>query len=43
MRSSLSITPTLLTFQNEAIDNPKRITNIFDNFFTTIGKKTKVT
>ena len=39
MRSSSSITPTLLTFQNETIDNPKRIANIFNNYFSTIGKK----
>ena len=41
MRSSSSITPTLLTFQNETIDNPKRIENIFNNFLSTIGKKTQ--
>ena len=40
MRSSSSIIPTLLTFQNETIDNPKRIPNIFNNYFSTIGKKT---
>ena len=40
MRSSSSITPILLTFQNETIDNPKRITNIFNNYFSTIGKNT---
>ena len=33
MRSSSSITPTLPTFQNETIDNPKRITNIFNIYF----------
>ena len=38
MRSSLLITPTLLTFQNEVIDNPKRIANIFNNYFSTIGE-----
>ena len=41
MRSSSSITSTLLTFQNETIDNPKRIANIFNNYFSTIGEKTQ--
>ena len=41
MRSSSSITPTLLTFQNETIDNSKRIANIFNNYFSTIGKKSQ--
>ena len=41
MRRFLSITPTLLTFQYELIDNPKRTTNIFNNFFSTISKKTR--
>ena len=41
MRSSSSITPTLLTCLNEAIDNPKRIANVFNNYFSTIGKKTQ--
>ena len=41
MRSSSSITPTFLTFQNEAIDNPKRIAIIFNNYFSIIGKKTQ--
>ena len=36
MRSSSLITPTLLTFQNETIDNPKRSANIFNNYFSTI-------
>ena len=31
MRSASLITSTLLTFQNETIDNPKRIANIFNN------------
>ena len=39
MRRSSSITPALLTFQYETIDNPKRIANIFNNYFSTIGKK----
>ena len=33
MRSPSSITPTLLTFQNETIDNPKSIANIFNNYY----------
>ena len=41
MRSSSSITPTLLTFQNETIDNSKRIANVFDNYVRTIGKKSQ--
>ena len=41
MRSSSSITPTLLTFQNETIDNLKRIEIIFNNYFSTIGKITQ--
>ena len=41
MRRSSSITPTLLTFQNETIDNPKKIVNIFNNYFNTIGEKTQ--
>ena len=38
MRSSSSVTPTLLTFQNETIDNPNRIKNISNNYFITVGK-----
>ena len=41
MRNSSSITPTLLTDQNGTIDNLKRIGNIFNNYFSTIGKKTQ--
>ena len=41
MRRFLSITPTLLTFQYETIDNPRRTTNIFNNYFSTISKKTR--
>ena len=41
MGSSSSITPTLLTFQNETIDNSKKIANILNNYFSTIGKKTQ--
>ena len=40
-RNSSSITPTLLTFQNEIIYNPKRIANIFNNSLSTISKKTQ--
>ena len=42
MRSSWSITPTLLTFQNETLDNPKKIANIFNKYFSTISKKPKL-
>ena len=41
MKSYFSNTPTLLTFQNENIDNPERIANIFNNYFSTIGEKTE--
>ena len=41
MRSFSWISPTLFTFQNETINNPKRITNIFNNYISTIGKKTQ--
>ena len=41
MRSSSSVTPTLLTFQNETTDNLKRIASIFNNVFSTISKKTQ--
>ena len=40
MRSSSSITPTLVTFQNKTIDYPVKIAIIFNNFFSTISKKT---
>ena len=40
MKSSFSNTPTLLTFQNENIDNLERIANIFNNYFSTTGEKT---
>ena len=39
MRSSTWITPTLLTFQSKTIDNPERLVNIFNNYFSTIGKE----
>ena len=41
MKSSSSNSPTLLTYQNENIDNPERIANIFNNYFNTIGEKTQ--
>ena len=41
MKSSFSNTPILLTFQNEDFDNPERIANIFNNYFSTIGEKTQ--
>ena len=41
MKSSFLNTPTLLTFQNENIDNPERIANIFNNYFSTIGEETQ--
>ena len=40
MKSSSSISETLLTYQNESIDNPERIANNFNNYFSTIGEKT---
>ena len=40
MKSSSSISETLLTYQNESIDNPDRIANNFNNYFSTIGEKT---
>ena len=40
MKNSSSNSPTLLTYQNENIDNPERIANIFNNYFSTIGEKT---
>ena len=33
--------PTLLTFQIENIDNPERIANIFNNYFSSINDKTQ--
>ena len=41
MKSSFLNTPTLLTFQNEDIDNPERIANTFNNYFSTTGEKTQ--
>ena len=40
-KSPFSNSLTLLTFQNENIDNPERIANIFNNYFSTIGEKTQ--
>ena len=31
----------LLTYQNDNIDNPERIANIFNSYFSTIGEKTQ--
>ena len=41
MKSYFSISPILLTYQKDNIDNPGRIANIFNNYFSTIGEKTK--
>ena len=41
MKSSSLITPPSLAFQNESIDNPKTIANIFKNYFSTIDEKTQ--
>ena len=41
MKSSFLNSPTLLTSQNENINNPERIANIFNNFFSSIGEKTR--
>ena len=41
MKNSSSNSATLLTYQNENIDNPERIANIFNNYFSTIGEKTQ--
>ena len=40
MKSSSSISETLLTYQNESIDNPWRIANILNNYFSTLCEKT---
>ena len=42
MKSSSSNSSMLRRHQNENIDNPKRIANIFNNYFSTIGEKTQV-
>ena len=41
MKSCFSDSPTLLTLQNEKIDNHETIANIFNNYFSTIGEKTQ--
>ena len=41
MKSSSSNSPTSLTYQNENIDNPERISNIFNNYSSTFSKKTQ--
>ena len=41
MKTSSPNSPTLLTYQNENIDNPERIANIFNNYFDTTGDKTQ--
>ena len=41
MKSSSSNYQTLLTYQNENINNSEEIANIFNNYFSTIGEKTK--
>ena len=41
MKNSSSNSPVLLIYQNENIDNPERIANIFNNSFNTIGEKTQ--
>ena len=38
MRTSSLTAPTLLTFQNKNISNPKRIATIFNTYFSTISK-----
>ena len=40
MKSSSLISENLLAYQNESIDNPERIANILNNYFSTIGEKT---
>ena len=41
MKSSSSNYSILLTYQSDNIDNPERIANIFNNYFSTIGEKTQ--
>ena len=41
VKNSSSNSPALLTYQNENIDNLERLTNIFNNYFSTIGEKTQ--
>ena len=39
MKIFFSNSPTLIIYQNEKIDNPEKIANIFNNYFSTIGEK----
>ena len=41
MKNSSSSFPILLTYQNGNIDNPERIANISNNYFSNIGEKTQ--
>ena len=41
MKSSFSNSAMLLTYQNENIDNPEKIANIFNNYFSPIGENTQ--
>ena len=41
MKSSSSNSPTLLSYQNKNINYPKRIANIFKNYFSTICEETQ--
>ena len=41
MKNSSSNSPTLLTYQNEDIDNSERIANIFNNYFSNADEKTQ--
>ena len=40
MKNSYSNSPTLFR-QNDKTDNPERIANVFNNYFSTIGEKTQ--
>ena len=41
MKKSSSNSPVLLTYQNDNVDNPERIANIFNNYCSTIGEETQ--
>ena len=41
MKSLFSNSQTLLTYQNENTDNPERIENTLNNYFSTICEKTQ--
>ena len=43
MKGSSSNSPMLLTYENNNVDNPERIANNFNNYFSTIGEKTQAT